>query len=127
MLRSYEDVFPGCAERIVAMAERQSSHRQAIERDRIKATNKTEHWGQVFAFILAMSTILGGVYLISIGKDGTGLAAILTALGSLVGVFLYGKYTQTRELKQKRRPLEEKEQAQDRQLDLFDRNEGASS
>jgi len=102
------------------MAEKQSSHRQELERSHLDAGHQTEHRGQVFAFVIALAAILGGVYLISIGKDGTGLAAIIAALVALVGVFIYGKYAQTKELEQKRRPLEEREEAQDRQLKLFD-------
>jgi uncharacterized membrane protein len=32
MLAHYEQVFPGCAERIVKMAENQAEHRQGLER-----------------------------------------------------------------------------------------------
>ena len=101
------------------MAETQSSHRQRIESRRIDAGNLTERLGQVFAFVITMTAICGGVYLISIDKDATGLTAIVTALMGLVGVFVYGKYTQAKELENKRRPFEERER-QDKQLNLFD-------
>jgi uncharacterized membrane protein len=125
-LSEYESVFPGCAERIVAMAERQSSHRQQLENSRIEASNRTEHRGQIFAFIIALAAILGGVYLISIGKDASGLTAIIAALGSLVDAFVYGKYTQAREREQKRQPFQKTEGTR-RQLELFDRDSSGSS
>jgi uncharacterized membrane protein len=40
MLVQYNQAFPGCAERIVAMAERQAAHRQDIEKTAI--TSKQE-------------------------------------------------------------------------------------
>ena len=101
------------------MAERQSSHRQDLEKSRIDAGNRTEHRGQFFAFAIALAAILSGVYLISIDKDASGLTTIITALGVLVGAFVYGKYTQAKEREQKRRPFEEQE-ARDQQLELFD-------
>ena len=115
ILRAYEDVFPGCAERIVAMAEKQSSHRQVLETDRITATNQTEHRGQIFAFVIALTSILGGIYLISIEKDAGGLTAIIAALVGLVGAFVYGKYAQAKERLQKRRPFEERKAQDDSQ------------
>ena len=102
------------------MAEGQSAHRQALEKSHIDAANQTEHRGQILAFVIALGSILGGVYLISIGKDASGLTAIITALVGLVGAFVYGKYTQAREREQKRRPFEERK-AREQQLELFDR------
>ena len=118
ILKGYEEVFPGCAERILAMAEKQSSHRQVLEKDRLSATNRTEHWGQIFAFVIALTSILGGIYLISIGKDASGLTAIIAALGALVGAFIYGKYTQAQERRQKLKPFEERETQDDSQPKL---------
>ena len=60
------------------MAEGQSIHRQDLERARVEATNRTEHRGQIFAFVIALAAILGGVYLISIDKDASGLTAIVS-------------------------------------------------
>ena len=105
------------------MAEKQSSHRQELEKSRLDAGNQTEHRGQILAFVIALAAILGGVYLISIGKDATGLTAIIAALAGLVGAFVYGKYTQAREREQKRRPFEER-QAHGQQLELFDGGSG---
>lgn len=118
ILKGYEEVFPGCAERIVAMAEKQSSHRQMLEQERLIANNQTEHRGQIFAFIIALTAILGGIYLISIGMNASGLTAIIAALVSLVGAFMYGKYTQAQERRQKLKPFEEPETRDDSQSKL---------
>lgn len=90
-LRGYEDVLRGAADRILAMAERQAAHRQGLENRRLDAANLTERTGQFLAFLIAMLAIGDGIYLVSIGKDGGGLTAIIAALASLVGIFFWGQ------------------------------------
>ena len=47
--------------------------------------------GLFLGFIVAMTAVGGGIELIQRGKDGYGLAAIIGALASLAGVFIYTK------------------------------------
>ena len=94
MLAQYEGVFPGCAERIVKMAESQSEHRQHLEKTVIEGNVKAEKRSSIFAFFLGAIAILGGIILIGFGKDVQGLVAIITAIVSLVGVFFYGRWRQ---------------------------------
>lgn len=49
--------------------------------------------GQVFAFIIMMSALFGGFYLVHEGKNVAGIAAIVTAIAVPLGMFVY---TQTR-------------------------------
>ena len=109
MLERYNQVFPGCAERIVAMAESQSSHRQHLESTHSQGTQKTERRGQVFGFLLGMTAIVGGIGLIAFDKDAAGLASIIAALVSLAGVFIYGRWSQKQERQQKRDEFREKQ------------------
>jgi len=102
MLASYETVFPGCAERIVAMAESQSAHRQAMEMKAITGKIQNERLGQIFAFILGATAIVGGIVLIAFNKNVAGLTAILAALVALAGVFMYGRSAETKERQRKR-------------------------
>lgn len=102
MLVQYNQAFPGCAERIVAMAERQSAHRQYLEKTVIESGIVAQTRGQRYALILALSVVAGGVYLIMNDKPTAGLTAIITALVSLVGVFIYGKLAQRKELDRKK-------------------------
>ncbi len=108
------------------MAEKQAAHRQELEKGRIYKGNQAEHRGQIFAFIIALVAILGGVYLISIDKDATGLTTIISALGVLVGAFIYGKHIQAKERQQKRRSFEERG-TPDQQLQLIDRAGGKNA
>jgi uncharacterized membrane protein len=118
ILSEYEAVFPGCAERIVAMAERQSAHRHELERTHIRSNSLVERRGQIFAFLITGTAIAGGTYLISIGKDASGLTSIITALAALAGTFIYGKHMEAKEREQKRRPFEQRE-PRGKQLNLF--------
>ena len=103
MLTQYNAAFGECAERIVAMAEKQAAHRQEIEKIFITAAVKHETRAQIIGCIIALSAIIGGTIVISMDKDAVGLTAIISALAALVGVFIYGKRRQNRELAQKDR------------------------
>ena len=50
--------------------------------------------GQACAFILGMTGIGGGIYLLANDKETGGLAAIITTLVALVGAFIAGQYWQ---------------------------------
>lgn len=103
VLTKYNDALPGAAERIVAMAERQSAHRQEIEKTVIGSNAFVQKVGPFLGFIVAMTVVGGGLYLIAHGQSLYGLSAVIAALASLAGVFIYGKATQKRDLEDKAR------------------------
>lgn len=105
MLAQYNDVIPDAAQRILVMAERQSAHREELETIVIKAGVKSQTRGAWFGFIISMTAILGGIYLITLGKDGQGLAAIISSLVALTAVFVIGKRKESKELKEKSEAL----------------------
>jgi uncharacterized membrane protein len=98
MLRKYEDLLPGSADRVISMAERQSVHRQALEAKVVNSNCSNERLGMLLGFGVVVLVVSAGTYAVSIGKDITGMGAIVTALASLVGVFVYGKSQQKKEL-----------------------------
>ena len=98
MLRRYEELLPGSADRIIAMAEKQSGHRQKLESDVIGANIINERLGMILGFIICILAISGGVYAVMHGKSVEGIAAIITPLAALVAVFVYGKSRQQKEL-----------------------------
>ena len=83
------------------MAESQHSHRQELEKHVIKSNVSAQKLGTILGFVVSMTVVLGGMFLVHEGKSGEGLAAILTALASLVGVFLYSKREQQKDLSKK--------------------------
>ena len=105
MLVQYNDAVPGGAERILAMAERQSAHREEMETTVVNASVVSQTRGAWFGFIVSMTAILGGIYLITLGKDGQVLAAIISSLGALTAVFVIGKRKESKKLKEKSQAL----------------------
>jgi uncharacterized membrane protein len=103
MLEQYNRVFPGCAERIVRMAEEQAHHRQGLEQSVIQSKIANERRGQWFAFALGMAGVVGAVYLLATGRRLAGFGVFLVSLGGLVGTFIVTQRAQARELEEKRR------------------------
>src|SRR5579862_2888708 len=68
-LEHYNRVFPGCAERIMAMAESQSAHRQSLEKATVLGNLRQATRGQYIGAFLAAFATLGGVYLLATGKE----------------------------------------------------------
>ena len=87
------------------MAERQSAHRQQIEKTVIDANCQAQSRGQWFAFILAAMVIGGGVYLLAQGKSLEGFSAIILAVASLIGALVFSRSEQRKERAQKLRPM----------------------
>jgi uncharacterized membrane protein len=87
------------------MAESQHSHRQELEKCVITSNVKAQKLGTILGFIVAMAVVLGGMWLIHEGKSTAGLATTLTALASLVGVFVWSKHEQQKDLQKKSEAL----------------------
>lgn len=106
LLREYDNILPGAAERIIAMAENEGRHRQALENKAVEANieaqkeqlsiNKqqvtsafrSDTIGQTFGFILSAGCVVGSI---SAGmNDLTALSLALAAIPSaaIVKAFL---------------------------------------
>lgn len=106
MLKEYDEVLPGLADRIVTTAETQSKHHIKLE-SRVTASNIWRgHVGQIFAFLIAIGGIIAGTYLIMQNRPSEGLAAILGPIGGIAGVFIWGKRKQSQELASKSRTIQ---------------------
>ncbi len=90
----------------MAMAERQSAHREQMEARVVNGNVASQTRGSYFAFILALISIMGGFFLIYAGKNAQGLVAIIVSVGSLAGVFIYSKYEQRKERERKSETLQ---------------------
>jgi len=83
------------------MAETQHDHRLTIEDDVVNSNIAAQKLGTILGFIVAMAAIIGGIFLAYIGRETSGLTAIITALVALAGVFVYGKSEQKKDLANK--------------------------
>ena len=101
VLAKYNEAVPNAAERILVMAEKQATHRQALEGRVVNANTRNQYLGSIFGFILGALAIGGGIYLIAHGMSATGLASVITALVALATVFVVGRSAQGRERRDK--------------------------
>jgi uncharacterized membrane protein len=101
-LAKYDEVLPGLAERIVALAEKQSTHRQSLEMATVGGNIAAQARGQWLAFAIVVVGIVAGTVLIALGKPTEGLTALLTPLGIVAGAFFVTRAQQAGELARKR-------------------------
>lgn len=106
ILRQYDEIVPGAADRILAMAESQHEHRHALEKRVIFGNVDAQARGQWMGFVLGLVGIIGGFFLIGLGHSGWGVAAIVGSLVSLITVFVVGQRRQRQERERKQQALE---------------------
>jgi uncharacterized membrane protein len=104
VLREYDSVVPGSADRIIAMAERQSDHRRNLESIAISGGNLRATMGSIFGFVIGMAAIIVGYLLVTNGQEIGGYSTMLLTVTALVGVFVYGRRTSRQELARKTVP-----------------------
>ena len=113
ILKEYDSVKSGFAERIFTLAENQSRHRQEIEKTVIEGDTKRADRGQILGFILALTLIFSGVFLIRDDHDWAGTTIIGTGAASLVGTFVYGSKQRSNERSEKEQLLLSKKSTKD--------------
>lgn len=101
VLKGYAEVDPSFPDRVIGLTENQSQHRQNLENTVVEANIKNQRRGSIFAFILGLITIVGAFVLLYTGKSVTGMSSLLLAVGSLAGVFVYGKKGEIKEIRKK--------------------------
>ena len=89
------------------MAESQHEHRLLLEKKVVESNTFSQKVGLLLGFVIAMTAIGGGIRLSLMGKGGAGLTSIISALAALVGVFIYGKIQQGKELTEKAMEIEQ--------------------
>lgn len=83
----YEEVLPGAAERILALAEKEAIHRHANENDIIKESVKIKRRGQIFALIVIFLSLCIIAFSIFKEQPVGAIAPTLIALTGLASVF----------------------------------------
>jgi uncharacterized membrane protein len=107
ILQKFDLVVPGAAERIIAMAEKQSAHRMELESKVITADIESSRKGQLFGFVVALGGLLSSFVLVINGFQVVGGILGGATLVSLVSVFVYGSKTRKDERVQKAEKVDE--------------------
>jgi uncharacterized membrane protein len=88
ILREFDEVIPGAAERIVKMAEKQQDHRIRLE-SRVITSDIIRSWaGLILGACLGIVIVGCGSYLVHEGHDTAGATIITGTLVSLVTAFM---------------------------------------
>jgi uncharacterized membrane protein len=100
-LKRYEEVLPGLADRIMAMAELEQKHQNSrdlkiveVSETEIKAEGREALIGQVFGFLIGIFTIFTAGYCIVLGHEWAGGFLGSAGLGSIITAFIYGRKPQ---------------------------------
>lgn len=101
VLKRFDEIVPGSAERIIKMAEGQFAHRTELERKVIDSDIARSRLGQILGFIIAIVGLTVALIAILYGKQWAGSIIGGATLASLVGVFMYGSRVRSQEREQK--------------------------
>jgi len=89
IIERYDQVVPGAAERILAAFEKQSAHRQELEKRVIEADILNERLGLGSAFLLTIFLIVVGTYITTTGYPYVGGIIFSTTIAAVVSITLF--------------------------------------
>jgi len=101
VLKRFDEIVPGAAERIIKMAEAQSEHRKDLEKKVIESDISRSKWGQILGFIISITGLIVSGFISIYGNAIVGGIVSVSMLASLVGVFMYGSKTRAKEREEK--------------------------
>lgn len=92
IIKGYEEILPGAADRIIRMAETQALHRQAMEKKMVESESRDSLLGIFFAFSLGIGCLIAAVVMVIFVPQNAGAisAAVLgvTGIGSITSSFI---------------------------------------
>ena len=97
VLKQYDEIVPGAADRILSMAESQSQHRQQLEKSVIESDIKNSRLGLHYGLVIGLVSVIGGTACILMGHQVGGSIIGGVGLTGLVGVFVYGSTQRKKE------------------------------
>lgn len=94
VMREYDEVFPGAAERIMLMAENEQKHRQVLEQKMVRIESRDSLLGVICAALLGVVCAVSGAILAikvqTVGGSVSGMILGVSGVASIVGTFLKG-------------------------------------
>ncbi len=102
LIEHYERILPGSAHRILALTEKQSSHRIEIENLVISSQQRNQFTGQLIGFFIASLSIFASVYLAVNNHEMTACILGSSTVFVLAAAYIAGKYFQHKDLQKKK-------------------------
>lgn len=103
VLKGYEDIQPGFANRIITMAESQSQHRQDLEQSIVKSNIRNEKQGMWMSFLLTLFLMSTGFYLIYLDKETAAYFAIFGPVLFHATNYIYNKRREEKTLEENKK------------------------
>ena len=91
MMREFDAVVPGAADRILSMAERQETHRHSLEIAHVRGNLVSQYIGQASGLLIGLAGIGCGTFLLYKGQSLEGFGAMFGPLAGLAAVFIIGR------------------------------------
>jgi len=91
VLREYDLIAPGAADRIIKMAESYAAHEQSMERAALHAKVREKRLGQLLGFVLAVAALSTSVMVARLGYPWVSGVLGGSTIVSLVAVFVLGR------------------------------------
>jgi uncharacterized membrane protein len=93
ILAGYDEILPGSAERIIAMAEADAEHQRAMDRAIFEATSSERRRGQNYAAFIAVIAFVTALVSLYLGSPATASVIGGATVVGLVTVFVTGRRT----------------------------------
>ncbi|MDX2161350.1 MAG: DUF2335 domain-containing protein [bacterium] len=113
VLKGYEEVLPGSAERILTMAEKQLDHRQKMESAVVYQGLSQARLGLIFGFIILLIVVVGAIGLLLLQRTLEGFALVITAAVGAAAILIRAQRRGRAELDENRRNLDRTEEDTD--------------
>lgn len=91
ILERYDQISPGSAERILAMAEQEAEHTSKIESTLVQQRGREVFLGQIFGFSIGIISIAAGAYIVISGHPVSGAVIGSVGVVGLVSAFIMGR------------------------------------
>ena len=107
ILKEYEEMQPGAADRILKMAENQAEHRMELEKKAIGGQIKQSSRGQIFGLIIIILLIIAAfAFAYFFGMTEFAAKFLSWTMVIIVGIFVSGKVLTFKDLKEKSKDQE---------------------
>lgn len=93
VLDGYENICPGAAERIIAMAEREAEHSHLMDKEAMQNKSDEVKRGQTFALVVTLAAFAAACVCAYVGAEKAAVTIGGTTVVGLVTAFIVGRKT----------------------------------